>query len=127
VEKHILLIDDEDDIREVTALSIETVAGWRVSTANSGATGVRKAAEERPDAILLDVMMPQMDGHSTFKALQENSATAGIPVIFLTAKMRGDGRTPAADGAAGTISKPFDPLTLAAQVRSLLRWSTDES
>ena len=67
----ILIIDDEDDIREVAALSLETGAGWDVAMASSGAQGLVRAAEYRPDAILLDVMMPGMDGPSTFRKLRE--------------------------------------------------------
>ena len=63
----ILVIDDEDDIREVAALSLETVAGWQVFTANSGTQGLARAIEHQPEAILLDVMMPGMDGPSTFR------------------------------------------------------------
>jgi len=76
----ILIIDDEDDIREVAALSLETVAGWEVAMASSGAQGLARAAEYHPDAILLDVMMPGMDGPSTFRELRKNPLTAKIPV-----------------------------------------------
>ena len=72
----VLIIDDEDDIREVAALSLESVAGWEVVTANSGAQGLARAVEHQPDAILLDVMMPGMDGPTTFRELRKNPATA---------------------------------------------------
>ena len=75
----ILIIDDEDDIREVAALSLETVAGWDVAVASSGAQGLVRAAEYNPDAILLDVMMPGMDGPSTFRELRKNPAHRGHP------------------------------------------------
>src|ERR1700740_1606299 len=84
--QRILIIDDEDDIREVAAMSLETVAGWEVMVANSGAQGLTRAAMYKPDAILLDVMMPGMDGPTTFRELRKNPATAKIPVLFLTAK-----------------------------------------
>ena len=74
--RKILIIDDEDDIREVAALSLESVAGWDVIVASSGAQGLARAAEQRPDAILLDVMMPGMDGPTTFRELRKNPATA---------------------------------------------------
>ena len=81
----ILIIDDEDDIREVAGMSLETVAGWTTMAARSGQEGLKIAAEQQPDAILLDVMMPDMDGPSTFRNLQDLETTRSIPVIFLTA------------------------------------------
>ena len=107
----ILIIDDEDDIREVAALSLETVAGWEVAMASSGAQGLVRAAEYSPDAILLDVMMPGMDGPSTFRELRKNPATAQIPVLFLTARSGNDQRRFTDLGSGGAF-KPFDPLTL---------------
>lgn len=119
----VLIIDDEDDIREVAALSLEATASWIISTASSGREGIDTAARERPEAILMDVMMPQMDGPTTFKQLQANPATAGIPVILLTAKVQGvDQRRFAGLGVAGVMFKPFDPLTLADQISDVLGW-----
>jgi CheY-like chemotaxis protein len=77
----ILIIDDEADIREVTALSLETIAGWQVILAPSGAQGIRRASLEQPDAILLDVMMPDIDGPTTYQILKQNGNTAHIPVL----------------------------------------------
>ena len=119
----ILIIDDEEDIREVASLSLETVAGWEVIKASSGAQGVARAAEHRPDAILLDVMMPGMDGPDTFRELRRNPATAGIPVLLLTAKVQGsDQRRFAGLGVEAVLFKPFDPLTLATQISRALGW-----
>jgi CheY-like chemotaxis protein len=119
----ILIIDDEADIREVTALSLETVAGWQVIQAPSGAQGVRRASLEQPDAILLDVMMPDIDGPTTFQILKQNSNTAHIPVLLLTAKVQGqDRRKLDALGASAILAKPFDPLTLAADIAKVLGW-----
>ena len=89
--RQILIIDDEDDIREVAALSLEATAGWEIITACSGAAGIRAAAnpKSRPHAILMDVMMPGMDGPTTFRQMQQNPDTAGIPVLLLTAKVQG--------------------------------------
>jgi CheY-like chemotaxis protein len=121
--KRILIIDDDDDIREVAALSLEAVAGWDVITASSGASGIELAAKEKPDAILLDVMMPEMDGPTTFKNMQENPATKGIPVMLLTAKVQGvDQRRFASLGVAAVLFKPFDPLTLSDQIATILGW-----
>jgi len=121
--RRILLVDDEDDIREVAGMSLETVAGWTVLAASSGREGIKIAAEQQPDAILLDVMMPDMDGPTTFQNLQNNDKTKAIPVIFLTAKaqMR-EQRGFRELGAQGVISKPFDPLTLADQISEFLGW-----
>ena len=123
VARKILIIDDEDDIREVAALSLESVAGWEVIVADSGAQGVARAAEQKPDAILLDVMMPGMDGPSTFRELRNNPATARIPVLLLTAKVQGSDQRRFADlGVEAVLFKPFDPLTLSQQISSALGW-----
>lgn len=123
--RQILIIDDEDDIREVAALSLEATAGWEITTACCGADGILSAAnpKSRPHAILMDVMMPGMDGPTTFRQMQENPDTAGIPVLLLTAKVQGvDQRRFAGLGVAGVLFKPFDPLTLAAQISDALGW-----
>jgi CheY-like chemotaxis protein len=121
--KRILIIDDDDDIRQVAALSLEAVAGWQVMTANCGAAGIEMAAKEKPDAILLDVMMPEMDGPTTFKNMQDNPATKDIPVMLLTAKVQGvDQRRFASLGVAAVLFKPFDPLTLSEQISTILGW-----
>jgi len=124
VPRKILIIDDEDDIREVAALSLETVAGWEVIKASSGAQGVARAAEHRPDAILLDVMMPGMDGPTTFRELRRNPDTAGIPVLLLTAKVQGNDQRRFADlGVEAVLFKPFDPLMLPSQISDALGWN----
>jgi len=121
--RRILIIDDEDDIRQVAALSLETIAGWDVVLANSGRTGVEAAMKEKPDAILLDVMMPEMDGPTTFQKLQATPQTASIPVLLLTAKVQGsDQRRFAGLGVSGILFKPFDPLLLSKQVSDVLGW-----
>jgi CheY-like chemotaxis protein len=123
MSKRVLLVDDEDDIREVAGMSLETVAGWTVMAARSGREGLKIAAEQQPDVILLDVMMPDMDGPSTFRNLQDSEATKSIPVIFLTAKAQTREQRGFRElGAQGVISKPFDPLTLADQVAEILGW-----
>ena len=121
--RKILIIDDEDDIREVAALSLESVAGWDVIKASSGAQGLARAAEHQPDAILLDVMMPGMDGPSTFREIRKNPSTAQIPVLLLTAKVQGTDQRHFADlGVQAILFKPFDPLTLSKQISSALGW-----
>lgn len=122
--RRILIIDDEDDIREVAALSLESVAGWEVITASSGARGIEAAHGEKPDAILMDVMMPGMDGPTTFREMQKLPALAQIPVILLTAKVQGvDQRRFSGLGVAAVLFKPFDPLTLADQMSAALGWN----
>jgi CheY-like chemotaxis protein len=122
--KRILVIDDEDDIREVAQLCLEMVGGWEVLTASSGSEGLALAETERPDAILLDVMMPDMDGLATFQKLQSNTATHHIPVLLLTAKVQSTDRHRFAElGLTALIAKPFDPLNLASQVAEALGWS----
>ena len=122
--RKILIIDDEEDIREVAALSLESVAGWEVVTASSGAQGLARAMEHKPDAILLDVMMPGMDGPTTFRELSKNPATSRIPVLLLTAKVQSTDQRRFADlGVEAVLFKPFDPLTLSTQISSVLGWS----
>ena len=119
--KHILLVDDEDDIREVAALSLETVGGWRVSSASDGDSAVAMARAEAPDAVLLDVMMPGLDGPATFERLQDDPLTRDIPVILLTAKAQSADRRRFDElGVAGTLTKPFDPMTLSDQIAAIL-------
>ena len=126
--KQLLVIDDEDDIREVARLSLELTEGWTVVVANSGAVGTALALSMKPDAILLDVMMPDMDGPSTLRALQQQVATKFIPVIFLTAKVQSADRRKFMElGVRGIIPKPFDPLTLGKQIRDVLAWAAPGS
>ena len=123
MSRKILLVDDEDDIREVAQMSLEMTAGWDVVTAPSGADALRTAAAEQPDAILLDVMMPGMDGPATARALRAEPETAEIPIILLTAKVQAADRRRFDDlGVAGILAKPFDPIALADQVREVLGW-----
>ena len=122
--RKILIIDDEDDIREVAALSLESVAGWEVILAGCGAQGMACAQQHQPDAILLDVMMPGMDGPATFRELRRNPATAGIPVLLLTARAQSsDQRRFAGLGVDAILFKPFDPLTLSVQISGALGWT----
>ena len=121
--KQILVIDDENDIREVAKLSLQLTENWTVWTANGGAAGTAFALSAAPDAILLDVMMPDMDGPSTLRVLQQQGTTRSIPVIFLTAKVQAADRQKFMQlGVRGIISKPFDPLTLGQQIREMLTW-----
>ena len=120
----ILIIDDEEDIRDVAALSLETVAGWDVVVASSGAQGLARAIEHLPEAILLDVMMPGMDGPTTLRELRKNPVTAKIPVLLLTAKVQASDQRRFADlGVEAVLLKPFDPMTLSTQISAVLGWN----
>ena len=119
----ILLIDDEDDIREVASLTLEATAGWDVIAASSGRSGIQAALQHQPEAILMDVMMPEMDGPTTFREMQKIPALSNIPVILLTAKVQGVDQRRFADlGVAAVLFKPFDPMTLAQQIADVLHW-----
>ncbi len=123
--KHVLIIDDDADIREVAQLALETVGGWRVSVANSGPDGLTQMLTDAPDAVLLDVMMPDMDGVEVFNRMQSDHRTQNIPVIFMTAKTQTtDQQRFLALGAAGIITKPFKAMLLADQIIDLLHWQT---
>lgn len=117
----ILIIDDEDDIRRISRLALGRVGGMEVVDAASGMEGIARALADAPDAILLDVMMPEKDGPETFRLLKADPRTASVPVIFLTAKaMASEVDRLRALGAKGVLTKPFDPMTLAASVRAIL-------
>jgi two-component system, OmpR family, alkaline phosphatase synthesis response regulator PhoP len=120
--KRILIVDDEYDIRAVAELALKTVAGWQVVTATCGIEALSLAAEQ-PDAILLDVMMPDMDGIETFQALQANPLTQSIPVILMTAKTQAADRRRFVElGVAGIITKPFKAMKLPGEISEILRW-----
>lgn len=123
--KRILVIDDENNLCIVIQACLENLGGWDVLTALSGSEGLLKAQTQKPDAILLDVMMPDMDGLTLFGELQNNPATQEIPVVLLTAKVQTVDLAQFAQlGVAGVIAKPFDPLTLAQQVAETLGWQS---
>ena len=122
-KRRIMVVDDEEDILEVARVSLEMVGGWEVMTARSGSEGLAKAETEQPEAILLDVMMPDMDGPTTFGKLQIKAETRHIPVILLTAKVQSaDHHRFAQLGVSGVITKPFDPLELPKQVARVMGW-----
>jgi CheY-like chemotaxis protein len=121
--KRILIIDDEAGIQAIARLGLKMEADWEVLTASSGAEGMAIAESQQPDAILLDVMMPGLDGLATFGQLQSNPATQCIPVILLTAKVQASEQSQFKRlGVAGVIPKPFNPLTLASEMAAILHW-----
>jgi len=121
--RRILVIDDDAQIRAVASASLSLVGQWDVLTAASGTEGIAQATEHRPDAILLDVMMPGMDGTATLRALRASPETMDIPVIMLTATVGADGGPPAFDHQVeAVIPKPFDIMGLAGQVAAAMGW-----
>lgn len=121
--KRILLIDDEISIHVIVKISLQTEANWVTLKAVSGTEGLTQANTQLPDAILLDMMLPDMDGNLVLNRLQSNPSTREIPVILLTAQVDADTLSPASRRlSAGVISKPFDSLNLAAQIAMLLGW-----
>ena len=118
----IMIVDDDEDICTVAELAARRVGGWDVVVAASGQEALDKARSERPDVILLDAMMPVLDGPSTLVKLREEPSTATIPVIFLTAKVqRREIERYMALGAIGVIRKPFNAMTLPDEVRRIVR------
>ena len=118
-----LLVDDEPDILEVASVALQALRGWQVATAGNGTDAVAAARAEPPDAVVLDVMMPGLDGPATLAELRRHPETADVPVVFLTAKVQVvDRQRLAALGARGVLAKPFDPTTLGDEIAALLGW-----
>ena len=118
--QRILYVEDEPDIQAVAKLALEMVGGFTVKICSSGEEALRDAEAFAPDMILLDVMMPGMDGPSTLKALRMLPTLAEVPVAFMTAKVQpSEVQQYRALGARGVIAKPFEPIALANQVREI--------
>ncbi|MCE9668296.1 response regulator [Myxococcus stipitatus] len=119
--RKVMLVDDEEDIRAIGRLSLSRVGGWETVLAASGTEALAVALAELPDLILLDVMMPGMDGPTTFGRLRAQDATSRTPIIFMTAKVQKQEVARYLElGAAGVIGKPFDPMTLPQEIRKLV-------
>ena len=118
----ILHVDDEADIRAITKLALESIGGFNVTSCASGTEAIATVADVAPELIVMDVMMPEMDGPTTFRALQDIPDANRIPVIFMTAKTQKDEiESLMALGAIGVIAKPFDPVQLSKEVERI--WS----
>lgn len=118
--KNIIMIEDDQDIRTVAKLALETVGGLSVKTFASGREALDDASDLSPDLILLDVMMPEMDGPTTLSKLREISHLQATPVLFMTAKVQAhEVEQYKALGALDVITKPFDPMTLAEQIKNI--------
>lgn len=119
---YILCVDDDHDILEVTRLCLEMVGGFEVATSYSGVDALTKALNRIPDLIMVDVMMPDMDGPTTYKFIRQKKELAHVPVIFMTARIRKqEVEEYLSLGAAGVIAKPFDPMKLSAEVSDIWR------
>jgi len=117
----VLMVDDDQNIRRICQVSLTNVGKWQVILAESGYDGLELARKEKPDLILLDVMMPGMDGPTTLLKLREDEQLMHIPVILMTAKVQPqEVEQYTRLGATGVISKPFDPLTLPSEIKKLL-------
>ena len=118
----LLCVDDEDDIRIILELALALDPGFEAEIVASGAALLERAKAGGYDLFVLDGMMPGMDGYETCRRLKADPATAGVPVVFLTAKTQRDEMSRAlALGAVACLTKPFDPMTLAAELRDVLR------
>jgi len=118
----ILLIEDDPDIQRMVQLSLKYQGGHTVSVASGGKEGLAKAEAEQPELILLDVMMPEMDGYETCRRLKANPVTQAIPVVFLSARAQQSEIQKGRDlGAIGYLVKPFDPMSLSSQLEAMLR------
>lgn len=122
-KKSILLVDDEYRVQEAIRITLETMADWHVLLATSGLQGIEVAETQQPDAILLDLMMPGLDGLQTFEKLQANPATQALPVILMTARFQPDEQQEILKkGIKAVITKPFDPMSLTDQISAALGW-----
>ncbi len=123
VLERILYVEDDPDIQAVAQLALEAVGGYRVHLCSSGHQALQEAAAFQPQLLLLDVMMPGLDGPATLQALRRQPALQSVPAVFMTAKAQAHETDYFLSlGAAAVITKPFDPMTLAQEVRGI--WET---
>jgi CheY-like chemotaxis protein len=117
----VVLIEDDADLRRVVQLTLQFGASWKVETAPDGPTGIEAVKRLRPDIVLVDLMMPGMDGYEVCRRLMADSGTARIPIVLLTARQNLDPERVRASGARGVITKPFDLDALAPAILRLCR------
>ncbi|WAL59214.1 response regulator [Thermocoleostomius sinensis] len=120
--KCILIVDDEDDARSIAQLALQMQTDWTILLADCGQAALTIAAEQQPDAILLDMMMPNMDGRTTLQNLKADSTTQSIPVILVTAKVQSSEHNFHDLDVAAVFAKPYRPLQLASEITKALRW-----
>ena len=125
--QHVMLVEDDPSIQTIVKMSLEVVGGLQVTIASSGIEALRLVRKARPQIILLDVMMPEMDGPQTLAELQKDPELSSIPVVFMTAKLQ---KHEVAEleslGVVGVIPKPFEPMTLAQRVSALWQSATQK-
>jgi CheY-like chemotaxis protein len=122
-DRRILVVDDEEHLRELVQACLEDLGGWQTLVARSGEECLQILQTERPNAILLDLSMPGMDGFAVYEILQSDPITRSIPLILLTAKVLPSDRAKFAQMAvAGVITKPIQPITLTEEVAEILGW-----
>lgn len=123
MSKRILIVDDEADARSIAQLALQMQTDWIILLADCGQTALKIAAEQHPDVILLDMMMPDMDGQTTLQYLKTDPTTQHIPVILVTAKVQSaDQASFAALEVAAIFAKPYRPLQLADEITRALAW-----
>lgn len=116
----ILYVEDEPDIQAVATIALKDVGGFTLEVCSSGKEALEKASSYKPDLLLLDVMMPEMDGPTTLEALRKLPVTANTPAIFMTAKVQThEVEHFKSIGAIDVVAKPFDPMTLAQTLRDI--------
>lgn len=125
--KKILHVDDEPDIREIVKLTLQEIGGYQVLSCESGQAALDQAAGFAPDLILMDVMMPEMDGPTTYKKMQSDDSIRHMPVIFMTAKAQAHEIDEYLQlGGIGAIIKPFDPATLSDEIEQIWKKYCDQ-
>lgn len=123
MSKIVLIVDDEDDARAIAVLALQMKTDWTLLQASSGQQALEIAIAQHPDLILLDMMMPEMDGRATLTKLKQNPTTKDLPVILVTAKVQPLAQTGIEPAQVVTVfAKPFRPLALAEQIRIALSW-----
>ena len=123
--RRFVIVEDEKDIRAILRHAIELIKGWSVLEAADGAAGLELIRHELPDAILLDVMMPLVDGRELFRRLCQDGATRSIPVIFITASLqRHEIQSLEELCPVAILAKPFDPIAIVRTISELLSWDT---
>lgn len=118
--KNIIVVEDEVDIRTILQIALEDIGGFSVKYFSSGPEALQGVDDFQPDLVLLDMMMPGMDGITVFKELQKKPAFAKIPVVFMTAKVQAaEIKQYLSLGAADVLAKPFDPMTLSQTLNTI--------
>lgn len=121
--RRIVVVDDDEDVRRLLEMSLSRVGGYDVRSTASGAACLAELRRDLPDAVILDVMMPVLDGPATLEEIRTDPRTLSVPVVFLTAGVvESDVERLRALPVTGVLRKPFDPMTLPAQVAELLGW-----